>query len=256
MKDQSAQIRAALERTHVMSDWPQAAVDEICAEAESRTFGDGERVVSAGDLADTVWIVTEGSFLLSKSWQNGRRFLFSYLRPGQTSGILPVFDGRPAAFDITARGGGSMIAISGRALRVAAARHPDVAMELIADLCRNTRADYEAIELHAMNSVRCRIAKAILWIARGQGKSSASEIVVDSRISQEDLADIVCAARQSVNRELRRMMKEGILKQRYRTLVILDRERLTRVAEEDEDVPPQPRNRVSSAPHHLYPTTD
>lgn len=256
MRDKDAQIRAALERTRVTSGWPEAAVDEICADAEIKFYEDGERLYSAGDTVDAVWVITEGCFLLSRTWQNGRRFLYSFSRAGQTAGTLPVFDGLPAPFDVTARGRAAAVVIAGHSLRAIAMRHPQVALAVIELLCRRTRTDFEAIELHAMNSVRCRIAKSILWIARGQSPMDAEEIVVDSRISQEDLADVVCAARQSVNRELRRLMREGILKQRYRTLVITDREALIRVAGEDEALSPVAQSRLMPTPAHLYPTTE
>jgi CRP/FNR family cyclic AMP-dependent transcriptional regulator len=246
MKEQGAQIRAALERAQIITGWPETAVSEVIADAEIRIFGDRERVVAGGDVVDSMWVIVEGAFIQSRSWENGRRFLYTYLKFGQTTGMLSVFDRLPAPFDVTARGGGVAIALSGRAVRSVALRFPEVAMQLIGRFCQGTRTDYEAIELHAMNSVRCRIAKAILWIAKGQADAEGREFVVESRISQEDLADTVCAARQSVNRELRRMMKEGILKQRYRTLVILDRERLTKVAEEDEDLPHAPAGRAAA----------
>ena len=256
MRDKDAQIRAALERTRVTSGWPQDAVDEVCADAEIKTYEDGERLCSAGDAIDSISVIIEGCFLMARTWQNGRRFLYSFSGPGQSAGILPVFDGLPAPFDVMARGRASAIVMSGRALRSVAARHPQVALAVIELLCRRTRTDFEAIELHAMNSVRCRIAKSILWIARGQSPMDADEIVIDSKISQEDLADVVCAARQSVNRELRRLMREGILKQRYRTLVITDREALIRVAAEDEALSPVAQSRLVPVPPHLYPTTE
>ena len=212
--------------------------------------------MSAGDEIDAMWIVSEGTFLLSKSWHNGRRFLYSYLEAGQSTGILPVFDGQPAVFDVTARGEGEMLVISGQALRDVAKSFPAVALDLISYLCRRSRVDYEAIQMHAMNSVRCRIAKTILWLTRGQTDASGTEIVIDSKITQEDLADMVSAARQSVNRELRTLMKEGILKQRYRALVVLNRERLLRAAAEDEALSHVAFSRLATPAAELYPTTD
>jgi CRP-like cAMP-binding protein len=256
MRDQRAQIRAALERTRLTSGWPEAAIDEICANAEIKSFEDGERLFSAGDAVDAICFIIEGCFLLARNWQNGRRFLYSFSGPGQSTGLLPVFDGLPAPFDVIARGRASAVVISGHALRSTAARHPQVALAVIELLCRRTRNDFEVIELHAMNSVRCRIAKSILWIARGQSPTGADEIVVDSKISQEDLADVVCAARQSVNRELRRLMREGILKQRYRTLVITDREALIRVAAEDEALSQVAQSHLVPVGPDLYPTTE
>jgi CRP-like cAMP-binding protein len=255
MRDQGAQIRAVLERTRVTSGWPDDAIDEICADAEIKVYEDGDRLCSAGDVVDSSWIIVEGCFLLARNWQNGRRFLYSFSAPGQSIGVVPVFDGLPAPFDVIARGRASAVIMSGQALRSAAVRHPQAALAVIELLCRRTRTDFEAIELHAMNSVRCRIAKSILWIARGQSTDS-DEIVIDSKISQEDLADVVCAARQSVNRELRRLMREGILKQRYRTLVITDREALIRVAAEDEALSPVAQSRLVPVPPGLYPTTE
>ena len=238
----------------VTSGWPEPAIAEFCAGAESKTYRDGERAVSAGDKIDSIWIVTEGSFLLSRSWHNGRRFVYSFLSPGQMTGVLPVFDGLPAAFDATARGDATAIVVPGTAVRSVTAHFPEAALEIVAFLCRRTRMDYEAIELHAMNSVRCRIAKAILWIARGQERTIGAE--ADPRISQEELADIVCAARQSVNRELRRLMREGIIKQRYRALAILDRDRLLRVAGEDEALSSFAHERLSANDPRFFRTTD
>lgn len=255
MRNQSAQIRAMLERTPVASNWPEAAIDEVCAHSEIRTYGDGERVYSAGDGVDAIWIITEGSFLLSKTWPNGRRFVYAFLKSGETTGELPVFDGLPAALDVTAHGDTTAVLLPGDAVRAIAMRFPDAALQIISHLCRRARSGYQVVELHAMNSVRCRIAKAILNIAQGQTAAKGDEIVVDSRISQEDLADVVCAARQSVNRELRGLMREGIVKQRYRTLVILDREKLMRVACEDDQFPPL-AHPANLSDNHLYPTTD
>lgn len=256
MAGDSAIIRATLARTRLTSQWPAEALAELAARCTLRQYRDGERVVAASDVIDAMWIVTEGTFVLSRTWQNGRRFLYSYLRPGQCTGIMPVFDQMPAVFDVIARGDAATIVCEGEVLRAIMRKYPDAALKTIAFLCWRTRTDYEAIELHAMNSVRCRIAKSLLWIARGQIPAGNGELAIDTRLSQEDLADIVCAARQSVNRELRRLMKEGIIRQRYRAIVIADRTRLIEVAGEDEDLSVAARLRIDVLPGALYPTTD
>lgn len=250
MKGEFAHIRAALERARLITGWPETAIVDLCATSTIHDYADGDCVVAAGETSDALWVVAEGTFVLSRRWRNGRRFLYSYLRAGQSTGLTPVFDRQPSPYDILAREGGRLVAVSGETLRETVRLYPDIAAQVIGLMCRRAREDYETIELHAMNSVRCRIAKAVLSIAQGQAPTPGSEIVVDTRISQEDLADIVCAARQSVNRELRTLIKEGILKQRYRMLVILDRERLLRVAEEDKDISPVGRGRIETAPLH------
>lgn len=237
-RDNHGLVSAALERTRFAALWPENAKTELAAQAELRSYNDGERAICSGDRADSVWLVVDGAFLLSKTWQNGRRLIYSYLRSGQSAGLLTVFDGLPADCDMTARGPGSALVIPGQALRAISRLYSDVSLQIVAQLCRHARADFERIELHAMNSVRSRIAKTILWLACGQTSAAGGDIILDSKFSQEDLADIVCAARQSVNRELRDLIRDGILRQGYRSLVILDPKRLAEVAAEDEELAP------------------
>jgi CRP/FNR family transcriptional regulator, cyclic AMP receptor protein len=234
MTAQSLQIRTALEREWKISRWPEAAIEKLCRHIEIKTCRDGEQILAAGDAMDAMWVVMDGALLLSKTVGNGRRFLYGLLKPGDATGIKPVFDGLPAAFDVVARGDMTLLAIPGQALRTVARSYTSVALDIISYLCRRSRDDYEALEIHTMNSVRRRIAKCILWIAPDSVERLEREIVVDSKFTQEDIADMVCAARQSVNKEIRQLIKQGILRQRYRALVILDRERLASVAADDE----------------------
>jgi CRP/FNR family cyclic AMP-dependent transcriptional regulator len=252
---QLAQIREALERTRLISKWSQTAATDLCTQSEMHAYRDGERIITSGERVDAMWIVTEGSFFLTKTWANGRRFLYARLRPGQSTGLLPVFDGLPAAFDLTAHGNGTAIVVPGEVLRAMIRKHPEIAVDVLGLMCQRARMDLESIERHAMNSVRCRIAKSILAIADNQALSDR-RVAFDTRISQEDLADIVCAARQSVNRELRRLMKEGIIKQGYRAIIVLDRERLSLVAVEDEDLSPSAHFRPGRASDYIFSSTD
>jgi CRP-like cAMP-binding protein len=252
---QLAQIREALDRTRITSKWPHSAVTDLCTQSEMHAYRDGERIITSGEQVDAMWIVTEGSFFLTKTWANGRRFLYGRLRPGQFTGLLPVFDGLPAAFDLTAHGNGAAIVAPGDVLRAMVRKHPEIAFDVLGFMCRRARMNLESIERHAMNSVRCRIAKSILAIADDQA-SSDRRIAFDTRISQEDLADIVCAARQSVNRELRRLMKEGIIKQGYRAIIVLDRARLSLVASEDEELSPSAHFRPGRTANYHFPAND
>jgi CRP-like cAMP-binding protein len=253
MVQQSVQIRTALERTWMIAKWPEAAVETLCRNIDVKFFHDGERAVCQDDALDAVLIAVDGVFLLSRNSNVGRRFLYGLLKPGELTGMMASLDGLPAAFDVVARGAANLLVIQGDSIRQAASSHPLIALELIAYLCRRSRIDYETLEIHSINSVRRRIAKCILWIARGQTETEEKEIVIDSRFSQEDIADMICAARQSVNKQIRQMISQGILRQRYRSLVILDRDRLARIAAADDEhsgvgKPPSPPHRLATSP--------
>lgn len=242
MYEQEHEIRAVLERMRLVSGWPEQAIRSLCNAVKVRSFVDGEKAAQADSQLDTVWIVVEGAFLLSRTWRNGRRFIYGQLMPGQIAGIVPVFDGALCAYDFIARGKTIAFAVPGSTMRDLANSYGTAALAIISYLCRRTRIDYAGLEMHALNSLRCRIAKAILWMTRGHDEGMASqEMVMPARISQEELADIVGATRQSVNLELQRLMRDNILKRQDRGLVVLNINRLREVATEDEALGPGER---------------
>jgi CRP-like cAMP-binding protein len=240
--EQEHEIRAVLERMRLISGWSEQAIRTLCNTLKVRNFVDGEKAAQADSELDTVWIVVEGAFLLSRTWRNGRRFIYGQLMPGQIAGIVPVFDGGTCAYDFVARGKTVAFAVSGSAMREIASSNGIAALSIISYLCRRSRIDYAGLEMHALNSLRCRIAKAILWMTQGHDEGTTMpEAGLPTRISQEELADIVGATRQSVNLELQRLMRDNILKRQDRGLAVLNIGRLREVAQEDEAVSPGER---------------
>jgi CRP/FNR family cyclic AMP-dependent transcriptional regulator len=240
--EQEHEIRAVLERMRLISGWPEQAIRNLSTAVKVRSFVDGEKAAQADGDLDTIWIVVEGAFLLSRTWRNGRRFIYGQLMPGQIAGIVPVFDGQPCAYDFIARGKTIAFAVPGSVFREIAISNAAAALSIIAYLSRRARIDYAGLEMHALNSLRCRIAKAILWMTQGHDEGTMThETGLPTRISQEELADIVGATRQSVNLELQRLMRDGILKRQDRGLAVLNIGRLREVAAEDEGIGPGER---------------
>ena len=170
--------------------------------------------------------------------------------------MLPVFDGLPAAFDLTAHGNGTAIVVPGEVLRAMIRKHPEIAVDVLGLMCQRARMDLESIERHAMNSVRCRIAKSILAIADNQALSDR-RVAFDTRISQEDLADIVCAARQRRESRTPAAHEGG----HHQAGLSCDHRLSTAsvsslVAVEDEDLSPSAHFRPGRASDYIFSSTD
>lgn len=49
------------------------------------------------------------------------------------------------------------------------------------------------------------------------------------RLTQDDLADMLCVSRQTVNKELKRLEESGVIASTYKTVTVMDREALERI---------------------------
>ena len=110
------------------------------------------------------------------------------------------------------------------------AEHPEVANKLLAALARRLRRTNEAMADLVFSDVPGRVAKALLDLASRFGVPTDDGLRVTHDLTQEELAQLVGASRETVNKALADFAGRGFLRLEGRAVVILDIERLTRRA--------------------------
>ena len=80
-------------------------------------------------------------------------------------------------------------------------------------------------------SVLQRLAQLLLTLCELDGRETAGEILIDRSLTHEELANMVGATRQWVTASIDRFQKQSLLKVIDRKIIILDRDRLERLAE-------------------------
>jgi CRP-like cAMP-binding protein len=92
------------------------------------------------------------------------------------------------------------------------------------------RLMFAAIEDLNVLPLEARLAKQVLNLAASYGKRDADGIEIGLRLAQEDLAQLLGASRQRVNRELKAMERRGVLSARYGRLRLRDEVLLRAIA--------------------------
>jgi CRP-like cAMP-binding protein len=103
-------------------------------------------------------------------------------------------------------------------------RRADLCLLLLRLLCQRLRQTDQQFEEVMFGRLDGRIAMTLVRLA--QGASSSNDGVVALRITQQELAGMVGAARESVNKQLQVWQKDGALKLGKRLIEIADIEAL------------------------------
>lgn len=229
-----ARARAAFTTHPSLSAWPLAATDALCDAGRLRMWFDGEQIVAQGAPCEDVLVVLSGA--VETGWRNaaGARALIAFVRPGEVINIVPVLDGRGAMHDMHAHGVTTLLHIPREAF-LAQIRGDAVLLQSVFDLISvRSRALHERIARAALQGLRPRLADQLLALIEWFGVPAPAGVELSIRLSQEDLAGLLAASRQSVNKELRRLAEDGVVDIRYSRLTVLDVQALTAVrAEED-----------------------
>ncbi|MET1037697.1 MAG: Crp/Fnr family transcriptional regulator, partial [Aeromicrobium sp.] len=190
----------------------------------------GEILFSEGDDGNQLYVVTEGKIKLGRTSPDGRENLLAILGPGQMFGELSFFDPGPRSATATAVTDVELKSLGHEALSPVLNAHPDVAHALLNQLAGRLRRTNEVVGDLVFSDVPGRVAKALLDLASRFGRRADDGIHVNHDLTQEELAQLVGASRETVNKALADFASRGWLRLEPRSVVILDLERLQRRA--------------------------
>jgi len=212
-----------------------AALDDEAAGAlmQSMTSSHLERgdiLFHEGDQGDRLYVIREGKIKLGRSSNDGRENLLAILGPGEMFGELSLFDPGPRTATATAVAETQLIGLGHDNMQTFLANRPEVASTLLAALARRLRRTNETLADLVFTDVPGRVAKALLDLSARFGRPAEDGILVPHDLTQEELAQLVGASRETVNKALADFATRGWIKLEARAVVLLDVERLKRRA--------------------------
>ena len=212
-----------------------AALDDEAANAlrstmASVTLSRGQVLFHEGDPGDRLYVIVDGKIKLGRTSGDGRENLLAILGPGEMFGELSLFDPGPRNATATAVADTQMIGLGNEDLTSWLSGRPDVARHLLRALARRLRRTNEALADLVFSDVPGRVAKALLDLSERFGRPTDDGLRVAHDLTQEELAQLVGASRETVNKALADFASRGWLRLEPRSVVIMDAERLGRRA--------------------------
>ncbi len=197
------------------------------------TVARGEAVFREGDEeASQLYVVLTGKVKIGQATADGRESVIAVLGPGDLFGELALFDGGPRAATATAVTKTTLAALDHSEMATWVTERPLVAVELLRVLARRLRQTNSALSDLIFSDVPGRVAKALLSLGErfGDDEDATGGVRVSHDLTQEELAQLVGASRETVNKALAEFANRGWIRIDGRAVVLLDPERLARRA--------------------------
>jgi CRP/FNR family transcriptional regulator, cyclic AMP receptor protein len=212
-----------------------SALDDEAATAlrgslSESTLRRGDVLFHEGDSGDRLYIVLDGKVKLGRTSSDGRENLLAILGPGQMFGELSLFDPGPRSATVTAVTDASFASLSHEDLLKWLDGRPQVARGLLAQIASRLRKANDVNADLVFSDVPGRVAKALLDLADRFGRTADDGVHVHHDLTQEELAQLVGASRETVNKALADFASRGWLRLEARAVVLLDIDRLRKRA--------------------------
>lgn len=223
------------------SAFPRETIERLVDAGRVEKLARGEVLNRRGQQISDLTIVLDGSLDVSVTSEGGKRHVQVYLESGQVMNIIPALDEQPTIHDASAHTDAVLLHIDRGALLAESDRDPRVAHALMRILCLRSRVLYASLLDAAFLPLRVRCARVLHSLMSQYGVRRGNHVEITLKLSQEDLADMIGRTRQSVNKELKALEREGVLRMQYSQFVILDELALTEIAlsEGSTELPPR-----------------
>ena len=206
----------------------EAAALSLHASMDSVKISKGSILFAEGDEGDHLYVILDGKIKLGTSSGDGRENLLSILGPGEMFGELSLFDPNPRTSTATAVTDAKLLSLGQAKLIPWLTKNPRVSLNLLASLAQRLRRTNEAVGDLVFSDVPGRVAKALIDLGERFGKQTDEGLLVNHDLTQEELAQLVGASRETVNKALADFAGRNWLKLDGRAVLITDLERLSK----------------------------
>lgn len=221
-------IEAILDRTFLFGDGSLEELGALAAGTRRRRYARGEAIFREGDPAMGVYVIEEGRVKVVLSAPGGEERILALLGPGEVLGELEMLDGRVRCTDVVACEDSVLVFLGREAFVEFLLQHSEAALRLARLLSRRLRSAYLQVHDSTFYDVRGRLAQALLQLGAEQGERKDDGTVLCPRLSQSELAHLIGATRESVNKWLRWFEHRELIRRSGGQVMLLDRERLER----------------------------
>jgi CRP/FNR family transcriptional regulator, cyclic AMP receptor protein len=156
-----------------------------------------------GDEGDGCYRVEEGLLKASVTEPGGGERILAVLGPGSIVGELSMIDGVPRSASITALRDSTLSFVSRAAFQAFGESRPELYRYLTTLLARRLRFTNDIVAATSFLSIKGRIARVLLSLAEEFGRDvGQGRVVIQQKVSQDDLAAMAGIARENVSRVL------------------------------------------------------
>jgi CRP/FNR family transcriptional regulator, cyclic AMP receptor protein len=207
-----------------------ATLDRFVAQGTVQTFRRDEAVCHQGERADALIVILSGTIAISSTAPSGNRHILTHLQTGKLLNLVPLLDGEPIIYDAHAHQQTSVLNVPEPTFQTAIEAERPLADDLMQLLSLRTRMLAGRISDDALMSLPARCAKMLLVLMEHHGVPNENGILIDLKLSQEELSQMLGRSRQSINQEIRKLEEAGIVETSYSRFVIRDVPALTAIA--------------------------
>jgi len=194
-------------------------LDALLRHARVERYAAGSEIFAKGSPGRSMMAIVKGRVRIEVQSPAYRDVVLAILQPGEVFGEIALLDGEDRTADAMAIDDSELLVLDYRDFIPFLEQRAELCILLMRVLCQRLRRTTQQVGEVMFGRLDSRLASALIRLAHESGHSGNA---VALRVSQRELAGLVGASRESVNKQLRLWQREGVVRLGKRLIDIPD----------------------------------
>ncbi|MBE9610438.1 Crp/Fnr family transcriptional regulator [Chitinilyticum piscinae] len=187
----------------------EAELQSLAARAELRHVAARHTILQQGSKGHEMYALIRGRLRVYRCTDEGREITLSLLEAGDVFGEVAMLDGGPRSASIDTLEACELLVLKREDVMDYLDNHPKVMRQLISALCQRLRNADEMVQDTLFLPLPQRLGKCLKTLAEQNGNDVNGWIEIDLKFTQQEVANLVGASRESVNKQINTWVDQG-----------------------------------------------
>ena len=197
---------------------------------QPRAYRKNQVIFVEEETGEYMYVVIAGKVKASKTSATGKETLLAIHQPGDFFGEMSLLDGKTSPATVSAIEDCKIAIISRADFQRLLMCNERVVSQIIQVLCSRLRSVWNQVQSLSYSNADSRIRAGVLQLARRHGINDARGILINLKITHDELAKMVGTSRETVTRTLTDLQKQGIIKMADRRIIVCDAKKLAPIS--------------------------
>lgn len=206
-------------------------INRLRAAGTVRMARRGEGIFHQGDYHNGIWLIESGVVRTFYVGPSGREITLAIWTSGHFVGGPEVFGGGAHVWSADVQEDAQLLFLTGASIRRLVETVPAFAICMIDGLVAKGKCYSALVQMLGTRSVTERLAHLLVIFADTHGRRDGNRLVIDRRLTHDELANIVGATRQWVTMTLDKLQRRGMIAISRQQIVVEQYDMLRALAE-------------------------
>jgi CRP/FNR family transcriptional regulator, cyclic AMP receptor protein len=211
-----------------MSNLSLKEKNEFIEIAHTHKYKKGDFIFQANQLDNRIFILLSGQIKIFRSAPGGKELIQWFYKQGEIFGLSEDNQSPHPSLTAQTLTKSEVLCITKKDFNKHILKHPKLALLIINQMSIRIRTLGDMLLNIASDDVMSRLTKILSRLSFQHGIIEGDSIILDIPLTQQELADMIGASRQTVNSSLSALRKQGYLEIQNHCIYIKDKNTLAR----------------------------